>query len=71
MWPICAVYAIAYTLNLQKHGAFLKYCSKRLYISVIRSHNGVDVRTSLTTLSEAMLKTHHFYEFKCSYLGYL
>ena len=27
MWAICAVYTIAYTSNLQKHGAFLKYCS--------------------------------------------
>ena len=27
MWAICAVYAIAYTSNLQKHEAFLKYCS--------------------------------------------
>ena len=27
MWALCAVYAIAYTSNLQKHGAFLKYCS--------------------------------------------
>ena len=27
MWAICAVYAIAYSSNLQKHGAFLKYCS--------------------------------------------
>ena len=27
MWAICAVYAFAYTSNLQKQGAFLKYCS--------------------------------------------
>ena len=27
MWAICAVYAIAYTSNLQKQEAFLKYCS--------------------------------------------
>ena len=27
MWAICAVFAIAYISNLQKHGAFLKYCS--------------------------------------------
>ena len=27
MWVICAVYAITCTSNLQKHGAFLKYCS--------------------------------------------
>ena len=27
MGAICAVYAIAYTSDLQKHGAFLKYCS--------------------------------------------
>ena len=27
MWAICTVYAIAYTSNLQKHGAFLKYYS--------------------------------------------
>ena len=27
MLAICAVYAITYTSNLQKHGAFLKYCS--------------------------------------------
>ena len=27
MWAIYAVYAIAYTSNLQKHGAFLKYCT--------------------------------------------
>ena len=26
-WAICAVYAIAYTSNLQKHGTFLKYFS--------------------------------------------
>ena len=26
-WAICAVYAIAYTSNLKKPGAFLKYCS--------------------------------------------
>ena len=26
MLDIYAVYAIAYTSNLQKHGAFLKYC---------------------------------------------
>ena len=25
MWAICAVCAIAYTSNLQKHEAFLKY----------------------------------------------
>ena len=35
LWTICAVYAIAYTSNLPKHGAFLKYYSKRLCISVI------------------------------------
>ena len=35
MWAICAVCAIAYKSNLQKHGAFLKYCAKRLCISVI------------------------------------
>ena len=27
IWAICTLYAIAYTSNLQKHGAFLKYCS--------------------------------------------
>ena len=27
MCAICAVYAIAYTSNQQKHGAFLEYCS--------------------------------------------
>ena len=27
IWAICAVYAIACTSNLQKHGAFLKFCS--------------------------------------------
>ena len=27
MWAFCAGYAIAYTSDLQKHGAFLKYCS--------------------------------------------
>ena len=56
MWAICAVYAIAYPSNLQKHEAFLKYCSLRLCISVICKHNGVDVRTSLTTLSDVMFK---------------
>ena len=25
MWAICAIYAIEYTSNLQKHGASLKY----------------------------------------------
>ena len=49
-------------INLQKHEAFLKYCSLRLCISVIFKHNGVDVRTSLTTLSDIMFKTHHIYE---------
>ena len=27
MWAFCAVYAIAYTSNLQKHGTFVKYWS--------------------------------------------
>ena len=27
LWAMCAVYAIVDTSNLQKHGAFLKYCS--------------------------------------------
>ena len=25
MWAICSVYAVAYTSNLQKHEAFLKF----------------------------------------------
>ena len=59
MWAICAVYAIAYTSYLQKDGAILKYCAKRLCFSVICGHNCVDVRTSLTTLKDAMCKMHH------------
>ena len=35
MLAICAFYAIAYTSNIQEHGAFLKYCFKRLCFSVI------------------------------------
>ena len=56
MCAICAVYSIAYTSNLQKHGTFLKYCSKRLCSNVICKHNDVDVRRSLSASVTSCLK---------------
>ena len=62
---ICAVYEIAYTSNLQKLGSILEIL---LLASLYKCHmltQQFDIRTSLTMLSDIMLKTHR------SYLCYL
>ena len=65
MLAICAVYAIAYTSNLSKHGTFLKYCA---FVGTSYVNKLVLTSEHYNNVSDIIFKNNRLYKFKHSYL---